>query len=228
VNGLTIQEARVLQSALTAYMHDPDNAPGGPTEVEYDITVGLLKDVDDFLADVTSIARNTLHLWSDGAARPTNPGPSGIGVVGKVSGKTAFEVSEYIGRTTNNVAEYMACVTALRRAVDLGAQHVLLHTDSQLVVNQYFGKWRCNDPSLVPLLGRLRGLAQRFESFDLKWIPRTQNREADGLSVAGAYRPRPCGVCTHDWHYMTFCLEPSETPGEACGCPYGFKGGIVG
>lgn len=223
MNGITLREARTLLTALELY--DNQVTLGHtPIDEEHDYVVSLVAELNEFIETLT--ADGVLEVWTDGAARPTNPGPAGIGVVGKVNGKVVMEIAEHIGKTTNNVAEYMAAVTALRRAVDLGVvKRVHLRSDSKLVVNQYLGLWQCNDESLKPLLGRLRGLGSRFDEFTIEWIPRELNREADGLSVAGAYASRPCGACTHDWH-LSFCLDETDTPGTPCGCPHGFRGGL--
>lgn len=221
MNGLTRDQASVLVQALDSWLDGH-----GSSSPEYDRTLAsamadeLGEFLDAFRGDVV------LDMWTDGAARPTNPGPAGIGVVGKIGDKTVIEIAEYIGRTTNNVAEYKAVVKAMRSAVDAGARQVVIHSDSKLVVEQYHGRWKCKDESLIPLLGRIKGLVQRFDTFELKWVPREKNREADGLSVAGAYKPRDCGSCRHAWH-TAFCTEPdNDNPGTACGCPFGMKGGL--
>jgi len=224
MKGYTLREAELLDSGLD--MLEQTVQVGDISQEDFDRMRALRRELGDFINEVSN-SSTTLMLWTDGAARPTNPGPAGIGVVGKMNGRVVIEVSEYIGRTSNNVAEYMAAVTALRRAVDLGVKKVKLHCDSQLVVNQYTGKYECNTDTLQPLLGRLRGLAERFDYFEVQWISRKENREADGLSVAGAYEVRACGACTHPFH-LSLCTEPGTTAGEACGCPYGFQGGLKG
>jgi ribonuclease HI len=126
-----------------------------------------------------------LELWTDGAARP-NKGPAGIGVVGKIEGRSAFEFVEHIGRSTNNAAEYTAVIQALQHAIDIEARRVLVRVDSMVVFCQYRNEWRCREQSLIELLGRVRDLASEFEEFEILRVPREENREADKLSVAGA------------------------------------------
>ncbi len=129
-----------------------------------------------------------LELWSDGAARPTNPGPGGIGAIGyNEEGEVVVEISEHLDWTTNNMAEYKAANAALKAAIDLSADDVVLRVDSKLVVEQFHRRWRCKSDELVPLLARMWGYAKRFKSCKVVWTPREKNREADGLSVAGAY-----------------------------------------
>jgi ribonuclease HI len=224
VNGLSLVEALMLKPALEEYIEKHSGAPADRVSVK--AAMAMHEGVSAFIMSFTT-DEGLLQLWTDGAARPTNPGPAGIGVVGKMGGRTVLEIAEYIGKTTNNVAEYQAVVAALRRAVDMGVTRVLLRSDSKLVVNQVNQRWQCRDESLIPLLGRVRGLAQRFETFAIEWIPRELNREADGLSVAGAYSPKACGMCTHEWHFTSMCTAPGEIEGEACGCPYSFKGGLT-
>ena len=67
-----------------------------------------------------------LIIYTDGGARG-NPGPAGIGAVlkdpsaGSGQAKTVATISEFIGKATNNQAEYKAVIAALKRAKQLGA-----------------------------------------------------------------------------------------------------------
>ena len=93
------------------------------------------------------------------------------------------EVAESIGQATNNEAEYHAVLRGLAEAKTRGYGRVRMYSDSQLVVRQVRGEWACREERL----GRLRGLvAERsgmLDSFELVWIPRTQNTAADQLAT---------------------------------------------
>jgi ribonuclease HI len=83
-----------------------------------------------------------LLLYTDGGARG-NPGPSAIGVVIYDSGHRELEkYKKYLGTTTNNQAEYRALIAALELATKLGADNIVCHLDSELVVRQLQGKYK--------------------------------------------------------------------------------------
>ena len=124
---------------------------------------------------------------SDGGARG-NPGPAGIGALvfdETVSPRVVLAtVSEYIGETTNNVAEYEAAIAGLRAAQDLGASEVELRADSKLVIEQLAGRWRVRQAHLRPLHARARRLIDALGSVALRHVPREQNVDADALANA--------------------------------------------
>ena len=121
-------------------------------------------------------------IFTDGAARG-NPGPASIGVIIKnEQGKPIASVSQCIGTTTNNQAEYMAIITALEKATSLGARQVDLYSDSELVVRQINGSYRVKKATLKPLYQRAKQLQNSLEGFTITHIPRQQNTEADSLA----------------------------------------------
>jgi ribonuclease H / adenosylcobalamin/alpha-ribazole phosphatase len=91
-------------------------------------------------------------------------------------------ISEYLGRQTNNVAEYVGVVRALALAHELGARRVDLLLDSKLIVEQLAGRWRVKDAKLIPLHAEARGLLSRFAGWSAAHVPRAQNRSADALA----------------------------------------------
>ncbi|MEW6722523.1 MAG: ribonuclease HI family protein [Candidatus Micrarchaeota archaeon] len=125
-----------------------------------------------------------LVAYTDGASFG-NPGPMGIGIVIYRDGIIVEELSEYIGRGTNNIAEYTAIVKALETAHAMGETEVHIKSDSQLIVRQLNGEYKVRDPGLRPLHERVlhlcRGLKAHFEH-----IPREHNKEADKLSKEAA------------------------------------------
>lgn len=137
-----------------------------------------------------------LVLRADGAARG-NPGPGAIGVVlvdagapgaGDPAAAPLATISEALGRTTNNVAEYTAVLRGLELAQALGAREVDLLLDSQLVVEQLNGRWRVRDPKLVPLWSAVRSALAGFERWSARHVPRAENRAADALANAALDR----------------------------------------
>jgi ribonuclease HI len=118
----------------------------------------------------------------DGACRG-NPGPAAIGVTLKDEHACVIaSLSQKIGITTNNQAEYRALIAALKKADSLGVRQVSVFSDSELMVRQMNGLYRVKNASLLPLYLEVKKLSAAFESFSLKAIPREQNREADQLA----------------------------------------------
>jgi len=125
---------------------------------------------------------NKLIINVDGASRG-NPGPASIGVILKDENKQMVaEIAEKIGRTTNNQAEYRALLAGLKKALSLGAQEVVVNSDSELLVRQMLGIYRVKKEELKPLHAEAVKLAGSFKSFKIGSIPRELNREADKLA----------------------------------------------
>ena len=126
----------------------------------------------------------TVQIFTDGAARG-NPGPAGIGVVIRTDKEVLLEVADYIGRTTNNVAEYMALIRGLEEAIDLGQRSVEVFADSELIVRQIKGEYRVKNEGLAPLHYNAMSLIKKFKHFSITHVPREENEHADKLSNQG-------------------------------------------
>jgi ribonuclease HI/probable phosphoglycerate mutase len=123
-----------------------------------------------------------LIAYSDGASRG-NPGPAAIGaLVLDESGELLTEIARFIGRGTNNEAEYRAAIAAVEAAVALGAREIELRMDSELVVRQYNGIYRVKNPALMRHFQRLDALRRQVDSLKLVHIPRALNKHADRLA----------------------------------------------
>ena len=121
-------------------------------------------------------------IFTDGASR-NNPGPAAIGVIIKDTlGNTLASISQPIGQTTNNQAEYRAIIAALENAIHLGATQVDMRSDSELAVRQINGRYRVKKAELKPLYLKVMQLAGQLEGFTITSIPREQNEEADRLA----------------------------------------------
>ncbi|TPG32513.1 bifunctional RNase H/acid phosphatase [Mycolicibacterium hodleri] len=120
---------------------------------------------------------------ADGGSRG-NPGPAGYGaVVWSADRKRVLgERKEFIGRATNNVAEYRGLIAGLEEAAEMGANDVAAQLDSKLVVEQMSGRWRVKHPDLIPLRQRALELARAFDVITYRWIPRAENAHADRLA----------------------------------------------
>jgi ribonuclease HI len=123
-------------------------------------------------------------VYADGGAR-NNPGPAAIGAVVKDSSQdppaTLATVSEYIGETTNNVAEYRALIAGLEQARRFRPQRLKVRADSMLVVKQLRGEWKVKHAGLRPLHERARALLREFDDVDIAHVRRELNTEADAL-----------------------------------------------
>jgi ribonuclease HI len=123
-----------------------------------------------------------LVVHIDGASRG-NPGEAGFGVhVATPDGSEVAGLYGYLGRASNNVAEYQALLHALRWAAARGTRRLRIYSDSELVVRQMDGTYRVKHPDMVPLHREARGLLGRFESARIGHVRREQNREADRLA----------------------------------------------
>ncbi len=127
----------------------------------------------------------TLHAFTDGASRG-NPGESGIGVIVRDDrGNVVLKVHGYIGESTNNIAEYTALLALLKRAGGLACTHLVVHSDSELMVRQVSGDYRVKDTNLQGLYRKVMRLVRAAPyEFELRHIPREQNVEADRLANA--------------------------------------------
>ena len=121
-------------------------------------------------------------IYTDGASSG-NPGPAAIGATIKDGqGNLIATISRPIGKTTNNQAEYRAVIAALEKAIEMGATHVELKADSELVVKQIKGRYRVKKATLKPLYQKVVQLIGSLEAFTITHVPREQNREADRLA----------------------------------------------
>ena len=123
-----------------------------------------------------------LIIHADGGSRG-NPGLAAIGATLKDErGKLVAAISQRIGRTTNNQAEYQALIAALKKALELGVTEVGIYLDSELVVKQVTGSYRVKNEALKPLYSEVKRLLGQLQAFKITHVPRAQNKEADKLA----------------------------------------------
>ena len=120
-----------------------------------------------------------LFLFTDGGSR-SNPGPSATGVVIKdAKGNILASYGEYLGIQTNNYAEYKSIISALKKAIALGATEVICVLDSKLVVEQLSGNWKIKHENIKPLAKEAFAVMEKFKSVKFKHVLREKNTEAD-------------------------------------------------
>src|SRR5882724_1566465 len=123
---------------------------------------------------------NELTIYTDGGSRG-NPGPAAYAFVIERPGLDDIEEKAYIGRTTNNIAEYTGLVKALEYARHLGAGRVTVYSDSELMVKQMNGEYRVKHRGLLPLYEQAVQLRKQLLSVTIRHVRREQNKHADRL-----------------------------------------------
>lgn len=120
--------------------------------------------------------------YTDGAARG-NPGPAGIGVfITNADGEILAEAYEYLGETTNNVAEYKALLLALEKLQEMNAADIVIRSDSELMVKQLSGEYRVKNQGLKPLFLMAKERLTEFAQVTVEHVRREYNKEADRLA----------------------------------------------
>jgi ribonuclease HI/probable phosphoglycerate mutase len=123
-----------------------------------------------------------LSLFTDGACRG-NPGNGGAGavLVGQ-NGEVVSTAKRFLGHCTNNIAEYQALILGLGEALGRGATAIFIYLDSELIVRQIQGVYRVKNPTLKPLMADVRALLDRFDTWQVAHVPRSENAVADKLA----------------------------------------------
>ena len=131
---------------------------------------------------ITSEEQGYLVAYIDGGARG-NPGPAGYGVVLEDEvGRPVAELSEFLGRQTNNYAEYSALLAALNYTLRHGFKALKVVSDSELLVKQINGQYKVSNPALKELHGRAMKLIDALENCEVSHVLREKNRDADRLA----------------------------------------------
>lgn len=125
----------------------------------------------------------SVEIFSDGGARG-NPGPAASAFVVMRDGKIIHKQSKYLGKTTNNVAEYGAVVIALEWL--LKSEHdidlVNYYVDSELVCKQLNGEYKIKSPHLLKLVLKIKAMEKKFDGIiDYHFVRRDKNKLADYL-----------------------------------------------
>lgn len=106
----------------------------------------------------------------------------------RTDGGEVIEINGYLGKTTNNVAEYAGLLEALSVAQDVGATELHVISDSLLLVQQMLGAYKVKHPNLIPMHQKARMMARSFQRFSIKHTLRAGNKEADRLANAAVDR----------------------------------------
>ena len=118
----------------------------------------------------------------DGGSRG-NPGPAGYGaVIENPEGEVVARLSEFLGRQTNNYAEYKGLLAVLEWALKHGVRRLRVVSDSELMVRQMKGRYKVKSPGLRPLWEEAQRQALKLEGFEMRHTLRGGNKEADKLA----------------------------------------------
>jgi len=129
-----------------------------------------------------SMADEVLTLQFDGGSRG-NPGPAGVGVVVRAAdGTPLVTLGKFIGRATNNVAEYTGVIVALEEALKLGGKKISVKGDSELIIKQLKGEYRVKHPDMKALYDRAMALIRKFDHVTIGHNLRDKNELADKLA----------------------------------------------
>lgn len=124
----------------------------------------------------------TYSVWTDGSCYP-NPGPMGAGIFIECPDKTVITKSLTLGHGTNNIAEFLAVIAAIKMLNRIGGVNdVRFFADSNLVVSTMMKGWKLRQPKLIILADMIRTELKAFRRYSFKWIPREENERADALS----------------------------------------------
>ena len=171
-------------------------------------------------------AGKSLILHFDGGSRG-NPGPAGIGVsLCDEDGTPLYELAEFLGRCTNNVAEYRALITAMQEALKLGAKKIIIRGDSELIIKQMRGEYRVKHPDLKPLYEQAQDLLSHFEKSKIEHNYRESNALADKL--ANLAMDRRQDVTDPDDDGPTAPARPAPKPVQRSSAPTSPVGSSAG
>ena len=125
--------------------------------------------------------RNDIIAYIDGASRG-NPGPAAAGFTLADSAGTQLQAKAFfLGRATNNIAEYTSLVKALEAAKQIGTEQLTVFSDSELLVRQINGQYKVKSEQIRPLFRQAVNLLGEFKTWKVRHITREKNKEADKL-----------------------------------------------
>jgi ribonuclease HI len=173
----------------------------------------------------------------DGGSRG-NPGPAAYGVIIRDgSGEVVARLKKYIGRMTNNVAEYYGLIAALDYAESHKVKTIRVESDSELLVKQMRGQYKVKSEDLRPLFERALKMSKAFESFRIEHVYREQNREADALAnealdeteakAPGAAAAKKTAAPAAKSEPASSKSEPSSSKPEPRKIQARFRGGVL-
>ena len=171
--GLSLDAAqKLLRRAARQLQQEKPGSPSAPTDPRR----------VDAPPKKAGTAGRRVRVYSDGAARG-NPGPAGAGaVLTDLDGNVIARLGRFLGKQTNNVAEYQGLILGLEHARQLGFREVEVRADSQLLIRQLKGEYAVRHAGLKPLHAEALRLLRSFDRYELTHVPREENAMADEMS----------------------------------------------
>ena len=122
------------------------------------------------------------QIYFDGASRG-NPGMGGYGVAIFSNDEEIKTYSKFIDKSvTNNEAEYQGCLKCLKYAYKHKLNNVIIKGDSNLVIKQMNGEWKCKAKNLIPIYEKCLKYRNRLSKVVFIHVPRKENSRADELA----------------------------------------------
>jgi len=150
-----------------------------------------MKETDEELFDGFEVlstipTESVLTMYVDGASKG-NPGPAGIGIIiYNNDDQFVGKVSSYIGKKTNNQAEYIALIRAMLIAIYFKTKTLKIRSDSELVVRQLLGEYQVNNSQIKKLYDKVMELKKQIPNFKIEHVMRNFNERADFLAKKAA------------------------------------------
>lgn len=127
-----------------------------------------------------------IKVFIDGSCRENGSKNArcGVGLVARKDNKIIFSIGRPVKAITNNEAEYLALIHALKELKPYRKEQIIIYSDSNLVVNQVNGNWQIKRPELQRLKDTVKSIinSSKFIQVDLKWVPREMNKEANKIA----------------------------------------------
>ena len=123
-------------------------------------------------------------LYFDGASR-SNPGPASYGgVIYNENDEEIASYKKYIGKHTNNVAEYLGCFAGIQACIQENIKNLIVYGDSKLVIEQVSGRWKVKSDNIKPIYLEIKKVldTKPFETIVFKHVRRHKNKRADELA----------------------------------------------
>ena len=109
----------------------------------------------------------TISIYVDGSGGEK----SGYGFFVKETGESFYEKKPNL---TNNQAEFMAIIAALKKFVD-SDDDITIFSDSKNTVSQLNHEYAINNEMLRELAREAWSLMGKFSNLTIKWVPRNEN-----------------------------------------------------
>ena len=144
---------------------------------------GKMQEADDPAQSAAIDPSRVYLLRFDGGSRG-NPGVAAAGmVIYDDEGQEIWSGWKFHEEAaTNNFAEYLGLLCGMRCIESFGIRRLIVEGDSQLIVRQLNGEYRCKEETLKKFYYAITEMAERLDYFEIRHIPRAENKRADWLA----------------------------------------------